>query len=115
MCALVTGVQTCALPIYFVRVVEPQAAVLRRLGDADQAQDRGEGCGEGDRGEHRQPAGPFPLAGAEDSDVGARKSVVKGTHVSVLVALGGRRTIYTNTYRHRTTLRVSNTNTHAYR
>src|SRR3546814_10920342 len=90
-CALVTGVQTCALPI-----CDPAAE------DHD---DRG-GDGQPDPAEARRRAREHPLgrgsrravrrrrrADGQAAAYGERKSVVSGKSVSVRVDLGGRRHI----------------------
>src|SRR3546814_15976501 len=84
-CALVTGVQTCALPIYEVsgEIVATGAGVERvKTGDRVSVLPfiscgKCLACLEGD-----------PMGCGQD-----RKSVVKGTSVSVRVDLGGRRLI----------------------
>src|SRR3546814_8634841 len=81
-CALVTGVQTCALLICL-------GAVVRLAGEWFSADGRPAGA-HGDC--------PVAGAGARDSEVAGagmadRKSVVEGKSVSVRVALGDRRTI----------------------
>src|SRR3546814_12937991 len=103
-CALVTGVQTCALPIYRrspVRPVLPKTSKLRlswRSALRELARDHRELVGdraEGETGQERQAA--------DDQDYGDqqadpdRKSVVEGKSVSVSVDLGGRRIIKKNT------------------
>src|SRR3546814_13442786 len=79
-CALVTGVQTCALPILARRRSRGEVASGARgaPGRAGRAGDRA-----GGEAHRLQPAG-----GARD-----RKSVVQGKSVSVRVDLGGRRII----------------------
>src|SRR3546814_974345 len=78
-CALVTGVQTCALPIWLraLRRKSTKKSVLYWV----------------QRGRHGHAQPPFRssrLIGAERQD---RKSVVQGKSVSVRVDLGGRRII----------------------
>src|SRR3546814_15247378 len=100
-CALVTGVQTCALPILVPRV--------RRLRDpqgrpADAARDRRRSGQDGVRlghrllvafsvlyGDLRLPHDPRPRAGGGDGGETRqdRKSVVEGKRESVRVDLGG--------------------------
>src|SRR3546814_12318793 len=110
-CALVTGVQTCALPIYpgldsssrrgSVRVhdlgagdqVMAAAAVAaedqQHLDDLDQcADERDDPDGLDRQVAHTEQAAQRRLAAAHD-----RKSVVEGKSVSVRVDLGGRRII----------------------
>src|SRR3546814_11005750 len=97
-CALVTGVQTCALPISSGR------ALLWRRGGAD----GGAALSRGDRQPHphrarrllpvARPVGLRPRPVHRDHrgrrpHRQARKSVVWGKRVSVRVALGGRRII----------------------
>src|SRR3546814_15316556 len=92
--ALVTGVQTCALPIY------------PRRGRPDQGDDpigRPGGSDGGDGNAARPPvARPArradALGGGTRRRTGDRKSVVSGKSVSVRVALGGRRILKTNIY-----------------
>src|SRR3546814_20305004 len=81
-CALVTGVQTCALPIYL-----PGA--------------RGEPAA--DRGRFRRPGGSASVGTSKRREKagrgvpgGDRKSVVEGKRVSVRVVLGGSRIIKKN-------------------
>src|SRR3546814_12984888 len=88
-CALVTGVQTCALPICApARAAAPRRVALgtlRRRGRAHRP--------------HRQgPRARRRLAGTRTTAAGGRrredrKSLVQGTSVSVRVDLGGRRLI----------------------
>src|SRR3546814_20521546 len=91
-CALVTGVQTCALPIW-CRVPATSSSSRRRSGYPAPARPQDSGAGRQDRRRH---------CCAEDADEGIsdRKSVVLGTSVSVRVDLGGRRILKktTNTY-----------------
>src|SRR3546814_84741 len=87
-CALVTGVQTCALPIF---ALEHTARVLIVAGRAVRAvRDRHAVAG-------AQAGEVVPLHGAgealADRGAGDRKSVVSGKSVSVRVDLGGRRII----------------------
>src|SRR3546814_18861616 len=93
-CALVTGVQTCALPIWWCRRARPSAWLrcIARAGwaaaDTSRPDCRGRRCcGRPCRpGCHawRRPGGKVS---------GDRKSVVEGKGVSVRVDLGGRRVI----------------------
>src|SRR3546814_20797817 len=96
-CALVTGVQTCALPIY--PLARPGAVGPRASGDAAA---RGvyprpaRAVGLDRHQDPRRP--PRPAAGARDPESRRRrrappdrKSVVWGKRVSVRVVLGGRR------------------------
>src|SRR3546814_15223735 len=76
-CALVTGVQTCALPIY---LLQRHAAPQR------------EGPARSDCRICRQ-AGMADRKNSSRRDCGDRKSVVEGKSVSVRVDLGGRRNI----------------------
>src|SRR3546814_14110100 len=98
-CALVTGVQTCALPIFGIgddaqprnRVVclaraEQAPGDLGRLAEAD-----GQQAG----GQRVEAAGMAGLACAEQVAHPDRKSVGRGKSVSVSVDLGGRRMIKT--------------------
>src|SRR3546814_2573192 len=82
-CALVTGVQTCALPIYPDLAIG--AAGVGLVGDKT------------DRARHRTCAVKRALRSRERFDarevIGDRKSVVLGKSVSVRVDLGGRRII----------------------
>src|SRR3546814_8550174 len=78
-CALVTGVQTCALPICCLSETEGAGGALPR-GVVGGARDTAES------GRHRRCRRGF-LAEAD------RKSVVSGKSVSVRVDLGGRRII----------------------
>src|SRR3546814_7062984 len=91
-CALVTGVQTCALPISsFQRKLESHAA-----GEALAEKDPSLRWGDDERSYH--PAPQVGIGGLE-REIGAhgrpqdRKSVVSGKSVSVRVDLGGRRII----------------------
>src|SRR3546814_17088670 len=85
-CALVTGVQTCALPIYvanqiiadLLRIAIRQAIIKPLAGAL--------GLGFADGGE-------IPGFASGGMFAGDRKSVVSGKSVSVRVALGGRRII----------------------
>src|SRR3546814_12912778 len=94
MCALVTGVQTCALPIYdrdlqpadrragcrAAGAGRPAAAAVR---DAGRRRQRHRAAG----GQRRRTGGALAPA------LGDRKSVVEGKSVAVRVDLGGRRII----------------------
>src|SRR3546814_20629512 len=75
-CALVTGVQTCALPISDRGAAGAGAGARRTRADRARQADRG----------RARPL--YPRGQAED-----RKSVVSGKSVSVRVDLGGRRLI----------------------
>src|SRR3546814_16225587 len=91
-CALVTGVQTCALPI----------SVLRRVASLEE--DLGARLFERERTGYRLTAAGAKLVDAlepVDRRLSAldRQSVVEGTRVSVRVDLGGSR-IITNTTTH---------------
>src|SRR3546814_20833279 len=84
-CALVTGVQTCALPIFWVDIAQDGVALYELHGTA--------------------LAMPQPLTAADAYEMASgyfhewlpsiedRKSVVEGKSVSVRVDLGGRRSI----------------------
>src|SRR3546814_13627533 len=76
-CALVTGVQTCALPIS-----APGSAFAIAAADAENS--------EGDAG---STAFTFTVTRSGDSGEADRKSVVQGQRVSVRVDLGGGRII----------------------
>src|SRR3546814_15055221 len=89
-CALVTGVQTCALPISAAVARTEVASPMDRCGNAI-----GSGFGAGDGpcrrgGDHQRTAEAFGRMGRS---LGDRKSVVSGKSVSVRVYLGGRRII----------------------
>src|SRR3546814_15173817 len=89
MCALVTGVQTCALPIWaFDPALEYHRALVRRRAGADPQHAASRRSGRSDRG-------------SVD-----RKSVVKGKSVSVRVDFGGRRIIKK---KKRTHIRITST------
>src|SRR3546814_11810290 len=95
-CALVTGVQTCALPIsrrHAALPVGPCRGAPRRRGTENRA---GPSGGKSVRRRPRRP--PRALRGGARSRrarcrarTGDRKSVVEGQSVSVRVDLGGRR------------------------
>src|SRR3546814_10195655 len=98
-CALVTGVQTCALPICAsvdridMLGVEREASARETVGDAGV-----DGLQPLDRGKETQSAAPRrldqPRIGAGETGYVAaldRKSVVEGQSVSDRVDLGGRR------------------------
>src|SRR3546814_18343522 len=94
-CALVTGVQTCALPIF-----EPLRAELSRRGWRTHAPDlpfHGSGfAGQPPHPElHNQQLADYRRFLEEE--IADRKSVVSGKSVSVRVDLGGRRIIQTKT------------------
>src|SRR3546814_17568766 len=94
-CALVTGVQTCALPIF---------AGYRREGKRYMT--IAVGC---TGGKHRSVAMSEALArrlGSEDDISVDRKSVVKGKSVSVRVDPGGRRIIKKKTIKQKRTCKV---------
>src|SRR3546814_18813561 len=81
-CALVTGVQTCALPISRFRWWHgDELGQARLLADV--------------RRRFRSGGGQRPRSGGDQrsGSVGDRKSVVSGKSVSVRVDLGGRRII----------------------
>src|SRR3546814_11649640 len=89
-CALVTGVQTCALPIWRRPWRCPPSSASAR---------RPRACPAAPRGCHPRSAAPS-RAGCRGGrrpggcrSTGDRKSVVVGTRVSVRVELGGRRII----------------------
>src|SRR3546814_18932609 len=88
-CALVTGVQTCALPIFFaLGTIDGLAARARVLDDAlEPARIAIEIGGEGAAAE------AFLFGMAENAGILDRKSVVSGKSVSVRVDIGGRRII----------------------
>src|SRR3546814_19728110 len=94
-CALVTGVQTCALPIY--------GAVRRPVRSC--AAGAASVCARTGRDRRRMPgteAGGCDVRsqrGGGGRPLGDRKSVVEGKSVSVRVDLGGRRSIKKKTYR----------------
>src|SRR3546814_16244742 len=94
--ALVTGVQTCALPIYEVDVVAPRES-LRILGAADQEPPVRPPAGRLDE-QRLQRRLPVLRKGAEIGEAGGvagdddRMSVVWGRSMSVSAELGGRRT-----------------------
>src|SRR3546814_16225517 len=106
MCALVTGVQTCALPIYF-HVLQYVHAVI---GNAAMLEDSDRPAGEAALREQRRPLHEQDhVAVADDAGKAGigighleprfrsadRKGVVSGKSVSVRVDLGGRRIIKT--------------------
>src|SRR3546814_11262606 len=100
-CALVTGVQTCALPIFLA----PMSRVSDlRLSGAQYLSGIHCGCPSVSRPAQRPDAPTRRHASREAED---RKSVVSGKSVSVSVDLGGRRIIkkkqinqWTRTYYH---------------
>src|SRR3546814_1279203 len=93
-CALVTGVQTCALPISEgISVVD----ALRELGFA----------GSNKEARRKLDEGAVKVDGAVD-----RKSVVQGKSVSGRVDLGGRRIIKKKTRYHLTLLVRTSVSTH---
>src|SRR3546814_11220624 len=89
-CALVTGVQTCALPIFVSPDVQPRhlmiSAILAPIEVRMRVEDHHTAH---QQNEHRERVKPMPKPD--------RKSVVKGKSVSVRVDLGGRRVIKTKT------------------
>src|SRR3546814_18948021 len=94
-CALVTGVQTCALPILY------RTSLRQKKRAAEATPDLPQRCGRALFGLQRQPAKTLVEARdlaalIEQTAVAAgpdRKSVVEGKSVSVRVDLGGRRII----------------------
>src|SRR3546814_18307859 len=89
-CALVTGVQTCALPIFAREVLDAQTRTAADAHVLERAViDEGERLGVLGRDEQDQAAigARFPAVLLD------RKSVVSGKSVSVRVDLGGRRLI----------------------
>src|SRR3546814_13017419 len=109
-CALVTGVQTCALPIYLNRAVYTQSTFnftdkFSMTGDLRYTWDHT--SGESIKSRYRF-LGAVPLGPAKEETSPSvrskaptgmidRKSVGSGKRVSVRVDLGGRRTINTKT------------------
>src|SRR3546814_14388929 len=100
-CALVTGVQTCALPIYAVAVTVYDRTGTLALTDEGQVLVLGDDAPppvevgvEGYHFQFQQAADPTRLDTHRD-----RKSVVSGQSVSVRVVLGGRRIITKKTER----------------
>src|SRR3546814_11022461 len=99
MCALVTGVQTCALPIFHggCRSRSCQHGGPEHLHwsggrEGQLSQCRGNRC-RGGRGQGRcDPSGLRLPVGKRSLRRKDRKSVVQGKRVPVRVALGGRRT-----------------------
>src|SRR3546814_18740685 len=92
-CALVTGVETCALPIYRDQRAE-DLEVLPVLPGAHGLEEGG-GLGRAER-QPEAVRGPEHVDGIEGGEAApgvclARKSVVEGKSVSVRVDLGGRR------------------------
>src|SRR3546814_19352735 len=90
-CALVTGVQTCALPIYSLRHARPMAIGLNcALGAKELRQHVDVLAQVADTRVSAHPNAGLPNAfgGYDETD---RKSVVSGKRVSVRVDLGGRR------------------------
>src|SRR3546814_7537373 len=85
-CALVTGVQTCALPI----LVRARRAPVQRDRQAAPPCAQGGAGGRGLRGVGGDDDRPGPSRRGPPVD---RKSVVEGKSVSVRVDLGGRRII----------------------
>src|SRR3546814_16269767 len=87
-CVLVTGVQTCALPI------SPRSALRLLFPDPLSQGDRPlRGSRTGALQGRPEPSGGMPFLGpdaAEQGAPGARKSVVQGKRVSVRVILGVR-------------------------
>src|SRR3546814_20593365 len=100
-CALVTGVQTCALPFSTPRRAEEGALRAERprrhrLGIVARGRDehRRERVAERHRAArgHRRDRGPQNVVPVVEVGVGDTKSVRAGTSVSVRVPLGGGRT-----------------------
>src|SRR3546814_18654221 len=81
-CALVTGVQTCALPIFLRSILrqDPDVIMIGEIRDRETAE----------IAIHAALTGHLVLSTLHTKD---RKSVVKGKSVSVRVDLGGRRII----------------------
>src|SRR3546814_13652264 len=99
-CALVTGVQTCALPIWIAGGGADQEEVQNdnRQKNDDSLDDTlgNERQHRGIRGKTEQADRPKQAPHAAD-----RKSVVEGKSVSVRADLGGRRTIKKKTHVHK--------------
>src|SRR3546814_13090659 len=85
-CALVTGVQTCALPICRFSVTSWHLRQPRR--DRESAP-----AARGEEGRHECGGNPQALPESKGARHPDRKSVVSGKSVSVRVDLGGRRII----------------------
>src|SRR3546814_15706284 len=97
-CALVTGVQTCALPISvdgdFARPITRLALRLIALTAVRPGELRGALWSEFEELDGKEPVWRIPAArmkGDSDRKDEDRKRVVEGTSVSVRVELGGRR------------------------